>query len=244
MAKPGRILTLVGADGAGKSSQAKRLCAALNGSARYVYMGSNPSAFTHALPTTKAWNRIKGAIGKEIHHSGPPEPGATRRPASLLVRGAQNVKSLAVVGLRVSEDMYRLLVVAAYARSGHIVVLDRHPYPDYFTRRVQDQDTDTWLRWGDRIHGFLLRNVYPRPRDLVLLDAPAEVLHARKPEGSLAALQARRQEYLDVIRTLPEATVTVIDVTGSEESVSTDLQRLAGVTAPDTGHGDRPRTHS
>lgn len=225
MASPGRILTLVGADGAGKSTQAKRLCALLNGSAKYLYMGSNPSAFTHTLPTTKAWIRFKCAMGRTIHHSGPPEAGSTRRPSSPVERGARHVKSLGVLGLRVSEDLYRLRVAATYARTGYIVIMDRHPYPDYYTRRVRE--TDTWLRWGDRVHGFLLRHVYPRPANLVLLDAPSHVLHARKPEGSLADLEARRQEYLDMIRTLPEASVTVIDATRSEESVSSDLLRLA-----------------
>lgn len=239
MAPPGRILTLVGADGAGKSTQAKRLCASLNGSARYVYMGSNPSAFTHTLPTTKAWIRLKGAIGKDLHHSGPPEKGPARRPSSPVERGARNIKSLAVLALRLSEDLYRLLVAAAYARTGHTVILDRHPYPDYYTRRVRD--TDAWLRWGDRIHGFLLRHVYPRPSNLVLLDGPAEVLHARKPEGSLAALEARRREYLDMIRTLPDASVTVVDATRSEESVLSDLMGLAGTRAPVAERGQQPR---
>lgn len=238
MATPGRILTLVGADGAGKSTQAKRLCSALNGSARYVYMGSNPSAFTHTLPTTKAWVRIKGAMGGAIHHSGPPEERSTRRPESAIARGAQHLKSLAVLGLRVSEDLYRLLVAARYAHTGHTVIMDRHPYPDYYTRRVRD--TGAWLRWGDRIHGFLLRHVYPRPSNLVILDAPAEVLHARKPEGSLAALEARRREYLDMIGTCPGASVTVIDASRPEESVFRDLLRLADARAPLSGHGPRP----
>lgn len=203
-------------------------------------MGSNPSAFTHTLPTTKAWIRLKAAVGKEIHHSGPPAPESTRRPSSPVERGARHIKSLVVLGLRVAEDMYRLLVAATYARKGHIVIMDRHPYPDYYTRRVQD--TDAWLRWGDRIHGFLLRHVYPRPSNLVLLDAPAEVLHARKPEGSLAALEARRREYADMIRSLPDASVTVIDATRSEESISSDLLRLAVAHAPITDHGDHSHT--
>lgn len=53
MTSNGRILTLIGADGAGKSTQARRMCAALGDRARYVYMGSNPTSFTHVLPTTK-----------------------------------------------------------------------------------------------------------------------------------------------------------------------------------------------
>jgi len=230
MGTSGRILTLIGADGAGKSTQAQRLCAVLGSSAKYVYMGSNPSAFTHALPITKAWIRIKGAAGRGVHHSGPPEPQPIRRPASALERGAGNLKSLAVLGLRIGEDLYRLSVAALYARRGCVVVMDRHPYPDYYTRRVRR--TEAWLRWGDRIHGLLLRHVYPRPRNLVLLDAPAEVLHARKPEGSIDAIKARRQEYLDMIRSLPAESVIVIDASRSEESVLSELLTLVDVRAP------------
>jgi thymidylate kinase len=231
----GRILTLVGADGAGKSTQARRLCASLGGSARYIYMGSNPQAFTHALPTTKAWLQAKRALGREVHHSGPPEPGVTRPPERPVDRALRNLKSLAVFCLRISEDLHRLAVASIYARRGLVVVMDRHPYPDYYMRRVRE--TDEWLRWGDRLHAFLLRHVYPRPSNLVLLDAPAEILHARKPEGSLTAVEARRQEYLEMIRTLPPEAVTVLDVSRSEDAVAADLLDLAGSRTPVAGPG-------
>jgi thymidylate kinase len=87
--------------------------------------------------------------------------------------------------------------------------------------------TTEWLRWGDRIHGVLLERVYPRPKALILLDAPAEVLYERKPEGSLAAVRARRQEYLDMARTLSDIDVTIVDVARSEDEVLADLLRLA-----------------
>lgn len=229
MASRGRILTLIGADGAGKSTQARRMCAALGDQARYVYMGSNPTSFTHALPTTKVWNWAKRFVGRDVHHSGPPDPGASSRPSSVIARSRSNIKSLAMLALRASEDAYRLWVAALQERKGHVVVMDRHPYPDYFTRRVRE--TEGWLRWGDRLHGWLLERVYPRPRNLVLLDAPAAVLHARKPEGSLAAVEARRQEYREMIETLPAGTVTVIDATQSEDAVLEELLRIATSTS-------------
>jgi len=221
----GRILVLIGADGAGKSTQARQLREHAGVPACYIYMGSNPSAITHALPTTRAWTWLKRALGREVHHGGPPDPGARPRPTSALERGRAHLKSLAALGLRASEDLYRLLVAERCARRGHLVVMDRHPYPDYYMRRVKE--TGRWQRLGDRLHGLLLEHLYPRPDRVVLLDAPAEVLHARKPEGTLEALRARRQEYVDLCRELPDVDVTVLDVARAPEKVLADLLRIA-----------------
>jgi thymidylate kinase len=218
---PGRIITLFGADGSGKSTQAQRLCTLLGARAMYIYMGANPTAITHALPTTRAWIWLKGALGRTVHHSGPPRLEAGTRPSSPFARVLQHVKSLGVAGLRVSEELYRLLLAESYARRGYLVIMDRHPYPDYYTRRVRS--TGEWLRWGDRIHGYLLEQLYPRPDDLILLDAPAEVLHGRKPEGSLEAVRARRQEYLEMTGTFSNADLTIVDATRSEDEVLADL---------------------
>jgi hypothetical protein len=54
-------------------------------------------------------------------------------------------------------------------------------------------------------------------------------LHARKPEGSLAAVEARRREYLEMIGTLPEGSVEVVDATRSENAVLAELLRIADV---------------
>jgi thymidylate kinase len=231
----GGVLVLIGADGAGKSTQAKQLRARAGVPTRYIYMGSNPSAITHALPTTRAWTWLKGAVGREVHHSGPPTPGARPRPSSALARGRAHLKSLAALGLRASEDLYRLLLAEVYARRGHLVIMDRHPYPDYYMRRVKE--TGVWQRVGDRLHGLLLEHVYPRPDRVVLLDAPAEVLHARKPEGTLEALRARRAEYVELCGALQDVEVTVVDVARPQEEVLTDLLRIAGEPGGDAWAG-------
>jgi hypothetical protein len=80
---------------------------------------------------------------------------------------------------------------------------------------------------------MLLKRVYPRPSELVLLDAPAEVLHARKPEGTLEALRARRQEYLDLFEVLPRGIrMTVLDAGAAEHEVAAKLLRIAGRREP------------
>jgi len=221
----GRILTLVGADGAGKSTHARRLASSVAGPATYIYMGSNPVSATHSLPTTRAWIWLKRRMGLEVHHSGPPQPGLARRPQNPGRRLLKHLKSLGVVIFKASEELYRLSLAESLARRGHLVVLDRHPYLDYHQRRLLNGG---WLRWGDRLHALLLRRVYPRPSELVLLDAPAEILHARKPEGTLEALRARRQEYLDLVEVLPrDIRMTVLDAAAAEHEVAARLLGIA-----------------
>jgi thymidylate kinase len=222
----GRILTLVGADGAGKSTHARRLIGEFVGPAAYIYMGSNPSAVTHSLPTTRAWTWAKRALGGKVHHSGPPNPGTVPRPRSAARRLRQNVKSLGVVLLRATEELYRLAVAEALARRGYLVVLDRHPFLDYYQRRLRANGG--WLRWGDRLHALLLRHVYPMPGEVVLLDGPAELLHERKREGTLEAVRARRDEYLQLVGSLPqEIRMSVVDVRSTEDEVASTLLAMA-----------------
>ncbi len=222
----GRILTLVGADGAGKSTHARRLIGEFVGPATYIYMGSNPAAVTHSLPTTRAWTWAKRVVGGRVHHSGPPNPAPVPRPASAPRRLLQHVKSLGVVLLRATEELYRLTVAEALARRGYLVVLDRHPFLDYYQRRLRSNGG--WLRWGDRLHALLLRHVYPMPTEVVLLDGPAELLYERKREGSLEAVRARREEYLQLVGSLPrEIRMSVVDVRSAEDDVASRLLAMA-----------------
>jgi thymidylate kinase len=227
----GRILTLMGADGAGKTWQARRLVSSVDMPATYIYAGSNPSAATYSLPSTRAWVRLKRAIGRPEHNSGPPEPGPVSRPAGAARRVTKHLKSLFTLALRASEDLYRLLLAEWLARRGHLVVLDRHPFADYYMRRV-GRDAG-WLRLGDRLHALLLQRVYPAPRHVVLLDAPPEVLHARKREGTLAAVDARCREYREMIHAFPRDTrVTVIDAGRPFEEVAAALLQIANGARP------------
>jgi thymidylate kinase len=88
---------------------------------------------------------------------------------------------------QLAEEWFRLLVASVYQHRGTIVVFDRHFLADYYHHQGGSL--------GNRIHGFLLQHVYPKPDLMILLDAPTRVLFARKSEGSIEALEARRQEY-------------------------------------------------
>jgi thymidylate kinase len=70
----------------------------------------------------------------------------------------------------------------------------------------------------------MLDRYYPRPDLLICLDAPGDVLFARKGEGSPAMLEARRQEYLR-LRDAVEHYV-LVDATQSLEAVTQETGDL------------------
>jgi thymidylate kinase len=93
----------------------------------------------------------------------------------------------------IAEEWYRQAIAAVHQRRGRVVVFDRHFFCDYYAHDVVDRPGRSL---ASRVHGFNLRRLYPRPDLVVLLDAPATVLHARKGEGTVESIEARRREYL------------------------------------------------
>ena len=98
----------------------------------------------------------------------------------------------------------RLVVRSA----GIVVVFDRHFFADY---HAYDVDGERRLPLSRRIHGYLLAKAYPKPDLVVYLDAPADVLLARKGEGSAELLEQRRDDYLALGEVTPD--FAVVDAT-------------------------------
>ena len=70
----------------------------------------------------------------------------------------------------------------------------------------------------------MLQKLYPKPDFVIFLDAPTEVLFARKSEGTLAALEDRRQEYVrlrDVVKNC-----AVVDVSQPVDDVTREVSEL------------------
>jgi thymidylate kinase len=210
----GLTVALIGPDGAGKSSVARRLPGRLEAPARYVYMGVNLEASNLLLPTTRLALAVKRARGQRpdlAPSSGAPTSGATVP----LLRVGRSTKQLVTVSNLVAEEWFRQLVIWWHRMHGRVVVLDRHFLFDYYRHDVVPQQPVSAPR---RFHGFLLRRVYPRPDLVLLLDAPADVLFGRKPEGTVEQLERRRQEYLTLPRGIRGAGET-IDTSSSLEEV-------------------------
>ena len=62
-----------------------------------------------------------------------------------------------------------------------------------------------------RIHGYVLEHWYPRPDLVLMLDAPADTLVARRPEVVAESVARRREEYLSLAHVLPAFEIVTVD---------------------------------
>lgn len=190
-------IALIGPDGAGKTTIARRLVGGLTLPTKYLYMGVNSDSSNRVLPTTSIIRAIKRACGVKPDVGGPPELRPPPKKPRGLIRGlAGGAKSMLSLANRLSEEWYRQLLTWSYQWRGYIVLYDRHYFVDYFAYDIAHCE---WKRpLARRIHGYLLEHIYPKPDLVIYLDAPSEVLFARKGEGTVEALERRRQEYLEI----------------------------------------------
>jgi thymidylate kinase len=188
-----RSVALIGPDGAGKSSIAREVARRVGAPARYLYMGVNLEQSNLTLPTTRLALAIKRARGRGPRMTADWSGGDSRtsgRPR-LLREAYAGVRLLGWLG----EEWFRAIIARIYNWRGYLVVFDRHFLFDYYAGHVQRQPGQLL---ATRLHGMLLRRFYPRPDMVICLDAPAHVLHARKREQSVDALERRRREYLEL----------------------------------------------
>jgi predicted ATP-grasp superfamily ATP-dependent carboligase/thymidylate kinase len=193
----GFTVALIGPDGAGKTSVARRLADVLPLPVTYLYMGVNPDSSNVLLPTTRLVHRVRRARGAAPDTAGPRDSRRPDRaaPKSRLKQSLRSGRAFLRLANRLAEEWQRALVASLQTRRGSIVVFDRHFFADYYAYDVASPRPRTASR---RAHGFVLERLYPRPDLVVYLDAPAETLLLRKGEGTLESLARRRREYLEL----------------------------------------------
>jgi thymidylate kinase len=209
-------VALIGPDGAGKTTISRRLEHSLPLPVKYVYMGVNLDSSNVMLPTTQLIKALKRARGAPPDVAGPPDPTRVKPPPKgALKRALAGVKSFLRLINQLSEEWFRQGLAWYYQRRGYIVLFDRHYFSDYYAYDIANPHRGQPL--ARRIHGFMLQHVYPRPDLVIYLDAPAEVLFQRKGEGTLEALERRRQEYLQMRDLVPR--FVVVDATPAVDDV-------------------------
>lgn len=210
-------VALIGADGAGKTTLARALEQSAELPVKYLYMGVNTLASNHMLPTTRLICSLRRSLGGAAPQGGPPgsRPSRARRRGGVAGLAAGVRASLAVAN-RVCEEWYRVAVARRFERRGFIVLFDRHFYADYWAHDVAAAGRSI----GRRLHGAFLKRL-PRPDCTILLDAPADVLFARKPEGTLELLESRRREYLALKSQDPS--LVVVDASRPRSAVQREV---------------------
>jgi thymidylate kinase len=179
-------IAVIGGDGAGKTTVTRWLLASGRGRLRYLYMGINVESSNAALPTSRLLQRLRGRRGGgSLHAAGPRAPRGGAKGA---------LRAVARLVYRLSEEWYRQLLCWGYQLRGDVVVCDRHFLYDFYEPLAER----TGKRLSDRIHLWLLLHLYPRPDLVLFLDAPAEVLFARKGEATLEFLERRRAAVLEL----------------------------------------------
>jgi thymidylate kinase len=149
------------------------------------------------------------------------------RAAGMVLQRSQRVKPCRkhgrwdmMRGLRFSkrllEQWYRIAQATSFRAKGRIVVFDRYVYDSWLANRPNG----IWKRF----RRALLQLGWPNPDLVVVLDAPAQVLYARKQEHTLEWLERQRQGYLRLSELLPQA--FVVDATHDANHVAREVTSL------------------
>jgi thymidylate kinase len=215
-------VALIGPDGCGKSTISKRLLQDASFKSKRIYMGVDRDESNYALPTTHLIRWLKRKLKAGQDQGGPRDISNERKQpgSSVPKRLLKQLTTAFVFFNNTAEEWYRQLLTWYFIHSGYIVIFDRHFYADFYHFHVNGRDD----RWTSRLHGYMLEHLFPKPDLVIYLDAPAEVLFARKKEGTIELLEERRHDYLELQEKVPH--FAIVDVTQTQDEVFTDVRQL------------------
>lgn len=122
-----------------------------------------------------------------------------------------------VLTMRLATVGRALATSAWHRRRGRLVIFDRYTFDSMFHSDRPGMRARLWRA--------VLTRAAPTPDVIILLDAPGDVMFARKGEHSPTELEYARQQYLSLRDRLPG--MTVIDATlPSDEVLRLAVERL------------------
>ena len=192
-------VALLAPDGGGKTTLVTELARRSFLPSRYIYMGSNIEASTVGLPTTR-WIQARSKRPKQ----------AGQMPAWALARGLRFVNNMAEQWYRYGTSYYHII-------RGRLLLFDRYVYDGQL-------DASRKRSLKTRARRWLLSAAAPKPDLVVFLDAPGELLFARKGEHSPEILEQQRQHYLGLRAHIPQ--MVVVDATRDAEQVRRTVTAL------------------
>jgi thymidylate kinase len=216
-------IALVGGDGAGKTTLADALRTEYPMPIKYIYMGASAASSNIALPTTRLVWALKVRKARKASRARGEGELDESSLHGIQHRRDKRGRLLATARLlnRIAEAVMRQLVSWAYQARGYVVLFDRH-FLFEFTSAGIDQ-----RRFTERAYLWFLEKAIPQPHLTLFLDAPADVLLARKEEVPAHYLEGRRQAYLE--RGARVSNFVVIDAGQTPAAVYDDA--AAAITA-------------
>lgn len=227
-------IAVIGPDGAGKTTITRMLERSRILRLKYLYMGINTSSSNIALPTSRLVEYLKPRLGRGAVSPHRHANGGSTLPASAKKRGVVWVTARLIN--RLAEQWFRQFVAWSYQVRGHVVLYDRHFVFDFGGKPVAGETVPL----DKRIYQWCLVHLSPRPDLVILLDAPGEVLYARKGESTIAELEDRRQRLLQQGKSLPA--FIPVDATRPLQTVYEEVvNHVVAFCADPRGHMDTVR---
>ena len=217
-------VALIGGDGAGKTSIAKKLEQDCPLPTKYLYMGINPQAGEFSLPTSRL-NYVlkKRRYKKDVENN---ENAEIENNSAQYLEYSKTARGPVWTAMRLLnrliEAWYRQSVSMYYQLRGYIVVYDRHPLFDTAPLRKKSKKKIN-ARINDLNH-WVIRHILSKPTLTIYLDAPAELLHARKGESTPDYLDQQRNTYLEQGEKFDH--FICIDATQPLDQVFDEVQRI------------------
>jgi thymidylate kinase len=133
------------------------------------------------------------------------------RPSAAAGRPALPGMELAT---RLGSLWWRYLQAQYHQYLGRLVIFDRYTFDALLAPRHG-------YTWQERLYWGMLGRAIPTPDLVLVLDAPGEVMFARKGEHSPDLLEEQRQRFLALLPQIAKA--EVVDVARPEQEVRRDV---------------------